>query len=345
MTEHAKVRVAINGYGEIGKRVADAVVMQEDMEIVGVSDIDIDWHRRLPVETGFRLFGNTLRHVEAMRQAGLEITGSLDDLISRADVVVDCTRKQVSGNVETYRSRGIKFIVQGGEPHAVTGHSFVADASFDTAIGRQSTRVVSCNTTSIVRTLMVLKRADLLIRAQGTLLRRAPDPWGNQDSGIMNSLVSEADTHSHQGCDAQTVDPDLDVVTRELKVPEMLGHLHYWVVEMPREASRDEVLNAFRSSPRITLVRLEDGLAALNTHKELVAELGRPHNILYEVALWEDMLQVDGRVLFYAYMVEDQAIVIPETIDAIRALTGRAGTAEESSLKTNAALLIGRTLI
>ena len=29
--------VAINGYGTIGKRVADAVAAQDDMEVIGVS--------------------------------------------------------------------------------------------------------------------------------------------------------------------------------------------------------------------------------------------------------------------------------------------------------------------
>lgn len=31
-----KVKVAINGYGVIGKRVADAVVLQDDMELAGI---------------------------------------------------------------------------------------------------------------------------------------------------------------------------------------------------------------------------------------------------------------------------------------------------------------------
>ena len=31
------IKVAINGYGTIGKRVADAVDAQDDMEIVGVT--------------------------------------------------------------------------------------------------------------------------------------------------------------------------------------------------------------------------------------------------------------------------------------------------------------------
>ncbi len=67
--------------------------------------------------------------------------GSLDDLLGRADVVVDCTPKRVAAkNIETYRQRGLKFIVQGGEKHEVTGHSFVAEANYDTALGRESLR-------------------------------------------------------------------------------------------------------------------------------------------------------------------------------------------------------------
>jgi glyceraldehyde-3-phosphate dehydrogenase (NAD(P)) len=50
---------------------------------------------------------------------------------------------------------------------------------------------------------------------------------------------------------------------------------------------------------------------------------------------------VEGDELFYAYMVDNQAIVIPETIDAVRALTGLSRDAGESIAKTDAALGIG----
>lgn len=154
----------------------------------------------------------------------------------------------------------------------------------------------------------------------------------------MNTLVPEPEIPSHQGPDAQSVDPDLDAVTMAVKVPETLAHLHYWSVQMTRGASKDEVLDAFRTSSRIALINTSDGLVALNTVKELMADCGRPHDNLYEVALWADMLRVQGDELFYAYMVDNQAIVIPETIDAIRALTGRVQNAHESIAKTNTAL-------
>jgi glyceraldehyde-3-phosphate dehydrogenase (NAD(P)) len=232
----------------------------------------------------------------------------------------------------------VKFIVQGGEKHDVTGHSFVAEASYAGAVGCPSTRVVSCNTTSVVRTLTALKQAGLLRRARGTLMRRATDPWESHKGGIMNTLVPEDEIPSHQGPDAQTVDAELDVVTMAVKVPETLAHLHCWAVQLTREASKDEVIEAFRSSSRIALIRMSDGLTAINTVKELMADIGRPRENLYEVALWEDLVTVQGDEAFYAYMVDNQAIVIPETIDAIRALTGRETTAAASMAKTNAAL-------
>ena len=346
MLEPQKIRVAVNGYGVIGKRVAAAVMSQPDMALQGVSEVVTDWRGHMVTRSGFRLFGATEQHVAAMRDAGLDATGTLDDLLGRVDVVVDCTPKRIAAkNVEVYRRRGIKFILQGGEKHEATGHSFVAECNYGSAVGRDATRVVSCNTTSIVRTLTALKRAGLLRRARGTLLRRAADPWESHETGIMNTLVPEPEIPSHQGPDAQTVDSELDVVTMAVKVPETLAHLHYWSVQLTRQASKDEVLGAFRTSSRIALISTNDGLAALNSVKELMADRGRPHANLYEVALWADMLRVQGDELFYAYMVDNQAIVIPETIDAIRALAGTVRDGSESIARTNAALRIEPSLI
>jgi glyceraldehyde-3-phosphate dehydrogenase (NAD(P)) len=340
------IRVAVNGYGVIGKRVAAGVARQDDMSLVGVSDVVTDWRARTIGRNGFRLFGATSEVASAMRDAGLHVTGTLDDLLGQVEVVVDCTPKRIAArNVDLYRRRGLKFILQGGETHAATGHSFVAESNYASALGRQATRVVSCNTTSVVRTLTALKRAGLLRRARGTLLRRATDPWESHESGIMNTLVPEPEIPSHQGPDAQTVDPDLDVITMAVKVPETLAHLHYWSVQMTRKASKDDVLEAFRHSSRIALIRISDGLVALNAVKELMADRGRPHDNMYEVALWADMLRVHDDELFYAYMVDNQAIVIPETIDAIRALTGIVRDANESMARTNAALGVDPTLI
>lgn len=154
----------------------------------------------------------------------------------------------------------------------------------------------------------------------------------------MNTLVPEKDIPSHQGPDAKSVDPELDVITMAVKVPETLSHLHYWNVKLSRKASKEEVLEAFRHSTRITFIDYASGLVSNNTIKEKYLDMGRPWGDMYEVALWQDMLKVEGDELFYAYVVDNQAIVIPETIDAIRALTGIEENPEISIQKTNKSL-------
>ncbi|WP_413828406.1 glyceraldehyde 3-phosphate dehydrogenase NAD-binding domain-containing protein, partial [Methanobrevibacter sp. UBA46] len=48
--------VAINGYGTIGKRVADAVAAQKDMKIVGVSKTRPTFEARAAVNKDYPLY-------------------------------------------------------------------------------------------------------------------------------------------------------------------------------------------------------------------------------------------------------------------------------------------------
>jgi glyceraldehyde-3-phosphate dehydrogenase (NAD(P)) len=263
----------------------------------------------------------------------------------KADLV-DCTPKGIAApNLERYRAAGVKAIFQGGEKHSLTGHSFVAQANYASAVGRPATRVVSCNTTSIVRTLSALRDANLRRRARGVLIRRATDPWEEDHGGIMNTVVPEQHVPSHQGPDAQAVVPDLDVVTIAAMAAHTQSHMHFWVIELSRAASRDEVLAAFHEAPRIAFLRVGDGIVALNSTLELMRDLGRPRGDLWEVGLWEDTLTVTGAEAYYTYQVDNEAIVIPETIDALRALTGTVSDGHESIRRTDAALGLQRDFL
>lgn len=341
-----KVRVLVNGYGVIGKRIADAVTAQDDMELIGVADVVSDWRIQVAVERGYPVCASTPQAAEQMRTANIPVVGLLDELLRQVDVVADATPKKIAaGNFEKYRAAGVKSIFQGGEKHSLTGHSFVAQANYETALGRDSTRVVSCNTTSIVRTLGALKNAGLLKKARGVLIRRATDPWESDHSGVMNTIVPETIIPSHQGPDAQTVIPDLDVMTIAVVAAHTTSHLHAWSVELTRPASKDEVLAAFRAAPRIAFLRAGEGMVALNSTLEMMADLGRPRGDMWEVGLWEDSLTVKSDELFYNYQVYNQAIVVPETIDAIRALTGIEKDGMKSIAKTDKAIGLVREFL
>ena len=334
-----RVRVAVIGYGVIGKRVADAIQAQPDMELVGISDIATDYRLKVAAGVGIPIYAALRERASVMSAAGIPVVGTIDDLLRQVDVVADCTPKGVAAkNWDRYQAAGVKAVFQGGEKHELTGHSFVAQANYASAHGRDATRVVSCNTTSIVRTLTALRDAGLLRKARGVLVRRATDPWEADHSGIMNTVVPEETIPSHQGPDARTVVPELDVVTVAARAAHTQNHIHYWIVELARPATRDDVLSAFRASPRIAFIRAQDGIVALNSTLELMRDLGRPRGDMWEVALWEDVLTVVGNEVYYTYQVDNQAIVIPETIDAIRALTGSVRDGRTSMRMTDEAL-------
>ena len=124
--------VAINGYGTIGKRVADAVAAQDDMKVIGVSKTRPNYEARTAVEEkGYDLYIGIPERANQFKEAGIEIAGTVEDMIQEADVVVDCTPGTIGPqNLEMYKKAGVKAIYQGGEDHELTGLSFNAISSF-----------------------------------------------------------------------------------------------------------------------------------------------------------------------------------------------------------------------
>lgn len=341
-----KVRVAVNGYGVIGKRVADAVYQQEDMELVGVADVTYDYRIRVAVERGYPIYASLAEKRGEMEAAGIPTVGVLDDLLRQVDVVVDCTPKGIGArNKALYEAAGVKAIWQGGEKHELAGYSFVAQANYAGALNRQFARVVSCNTTALTRVLHALYRRQWVKRARAVLLRRGTDPWESHKNGMINTVIPETKVPSHQGPDAQTVIPDLDITTIAGAGPYNLSHIHFAMVETTRPIQLDELRDALWDEPRIAFVRAADGLVALNSVIELMRDLQRPRGDMWEVAVWEDALAADAREVYLSFQVHNEAIVVPENIDCIRALTGLEQEAQRSIEKTNQAMGIVKAFL
>ncbi len=339
----AKVKVGVNGYGVIGKRVADAVSLQRDMELVGISDVASDYRVQVAVKRGYPIYASIEEAAPEMRKAGIKIAGTLDDLLKKVDVIVDATPKGIGAkNKSLYEGAGVKATFQGGEKHELVQASFVAQCNYKRALGKDFVRIVSCNTTGLCRVLGAVKHAHGIKRARAVLFRRATDPWESHKSGIINTVVPETHVPSHQGPDAQTVIPDLNIVTLAAKGPYNLSHLHFAMVELPKRVKAEAVIKTLRRTPRILLIRAADGLLGLNSVIELMRDLGRPRADMWEVALWEDITSIEENELYLVYQVHNEAIVIPENIDAIRAMTELERDPMRSIRKTDEALGIAR---
>lgn len=80
-----KVQVGVNGDGVIGQLVADATLLQPDMELVGIADVATDWRIKSAVNR-LPLFASTEDAKLAMIAAGLRPRGTLDELLEHSEI-------------------------------------------------------------------------------------------------------------------------------------------------------------------------------------------------------------------------------------------------------------------
>lgn len=332
-------KVAVNGFGVIGKRVAEAVSKQKDMKLVGVSDIVSDYRVKLGEKKGYAIYCSIPERLPDMKKAGVEVQGTLEDLLKKVDVVVDCTPAGLGAkNKIIYDKAGVKSIFQGGEKHELTGRSFVAQCNYEENLNKDSTRVVSCNTTGICRTVGTLQNTLGVRKARVVLFRRGTDPWESHKTGLINTVVPESHIPSHQGPDAQTVIPKLNITTMAAKGPFTIGHLHFAMVQMKDSPERKDVLKALRNAPRLAPVRTSDGVDSMNAVAEMMRDLGRPRGDMWEVVFWEDILSVEDGEASFVYQVHNESVVVPENVDAIRALIGLESNWKRSVAMTDESL-------
>jgi glyceraldehyde-3-phosphate dehydrogenase (NAD(P)) len=183
-----------------------------------------------------------------------------------------------------------------------------------------------------------LYKRNWLKKARVVLMRRASDPWESHCEGMINTILPEIKVPSHQGPDTETVLRGINIVTMAGTASHNLSHIHYAMVETNGSLSLEQIHDALWEEPRITFVRADNGLVALNSVVELMRDLGRPRSDLWEVAIWEDALAVNENEIYLVFQVHNEAITIPEIIDAIRAVTGVETDAMKSIEKTNHSL-------
>ncbi len=334
-----KAKVAINGYGTIGKRVADAVAAQDDMQVVGVVKTKPSFEACIAQEKGYELYTTARENIELFKKSKIDISGTLNELLDKADIVIDATPGDMGEEYrKLYEKHGIKAIWQGGEEHELAGFSFNSEANYGKALGRDFARVVSCNTTGLVRVLYALDTAFGVKKARVTLIRRAADP-NDITTGPINALVPDPiKLPSHHGPDVNSILPDIDITTMAVKSPTTLMHLHALNVELKKKASEDGIIKVFEARPRIRLVSSRDRIKSTAEVMELAKDLGRPRGDMWENVVWKDSISINKGELYFFQAIHQESDVVPENVDAIRALLELEKDGMKSIKKTNKAL-------
>ena len=337
------IKVAINGFGTIGKRVADAVDAQDDMEIVGVTKTGPSFGCDLAVKKGFPLYCtfDDADRIARFAEQGYECHGGLSDLLAIADVVVDCSPGKLGAeNLAKYQAADIKYMFQGGEKHALTGLSYTSSANHAENLNAQGTRVVSCNTTGLSRTLVPLYEHCGSLKVECTMIRRAADP-GDSKKDPINAIKPVLKVPSHHGPDVITVKPEIEINSLAVAVPTTIMHLHSIIADLPagHGLTTESILEMWSNTPRVIIMHGEDNRITTTAEvMEMARDIGRKWGDLHEIFVWEDGVKLVENRLYYFQAIHQESDVIPENIDCIRALMGTESDWRKSVAKTDSAI-------
>jgi len=331
-----KAKIAVNGYGTIGKRVADAVRAQDDMEVIGISKTKPNYEAAVAHQLGYDIYAPAA-NLGAFEKAGMPAAGTIEEMVEKADLVVDCTPGGVGeGNKPLYEKAGVKAIWQGGEDHSLAGFSFNAICNYEQAVGRDMVRVVSCNTTALCRAIYPIDKELGVKKVRVILARRAADP-NDVKKGPINAIVPDPiKLPSHHGPDVKSVLPQINITSAALKIPTTLMHVHTVNMEVNEGCTVDDIKKIFGSQPRIRFVG--QGMSSTAEIMEFARDMKRPRNDMWENCIWPESITVEDKEFYFFQAVHQESIVVPENVDAIRAMMGLESDGAKSIEKTNKAI-------
>jgi len=327
------MKVGVNGYGTIGKRIADAVAAMPDMELVGISKASPNHTADAALKRGYDVYVPDGRE-DAFADGRMAVAGDVEALIDASDVVVDTTPEGMGAEYRpVYEAHDTPAIFQGGESADVAPVSFTARANYADATTEDYVRIVSCNTTGLNRLFAPLLEEYGIERAMVTLVRCRGE----------HAVISADPVRppSHHGPDALEVLPEIgELRTMGMKVPTVRHHFHTVNVELESAPSAAEVAELLGGESRIHVIDEELDVSSGWDLQEFALDRGRDRMNLYENQVFGESITVEGNQLYLFQSIHRESDVIPENVDAVRAVAGDADR-EESTALTDEVLGIG----
>ncbi|MCL4128853.1 UNVERIFIED_CONTAM: hypothetical protein GTU68_064335 [Idotea baltica] len=306
------------------------------MELVGIADVAPTISLRALKERGmpYDLYSAVPDKKQSLIDAGIPVAGTLEELVQKVDIVLDATSPGVGAqNKALYEKHGKKAIFQGGEKNDIVDVFFHGYANFEEGVDKDFLKLTSCNTTGLIRTIHWLDQAVGVEKAAITIIRRVADP-GDTFRGLTNNLMIEA-VPNHQAVDLMTIMPHVDCTGVLVHTPVTHGHIISIVAKTKKDISVDEAIALFKTHPRMKVVKIADGFDSNGAFFRYARDKGNMRADMYEVGLWEETVAKSGDDLIFSINIPQEAITIPETMDAVRAATGMQKTSAEGTALTN----------
>lgn len=315
------VRIFINGYGNIGRRLATAISKDKSVELIGVAKYSPDGETQNALDKGYNVF--VPREMkEGFQNKNFKISGTVEDAINQADISIDAATegKGFQNKNKYYSPLKKKAIFQGGEDR--NGRFSVADIIHNSRVNYNQTYekeyVIqgSCNVTGMGRIIQPLLEnyGESIKRYDVNLVRR----WADLEDAKEIKDTIEWDRQPHHQDDVKDFIPSINLYVDSLKVPSRMMHLHQMAIRFKdKPPSKDKILEIFDKEYGVAVVDKAKGTADI---RNKAIELKFEHGDTGMIHIHKEILKIQDDVVKISYSDDQTGMVIPENYMLIQSM-------------------------
>ncbi len=306
------MRVFVNGYGNIGRRLASALSMDKEIQFVGVAKYTVDEKVKEALDNRFNVYVPK-NMISAFKEKGYNVTGPVEEAVMQSDIIIDAAKEGggYDNKKNLYEPMKKPAIFQGGEDRH--GDRAVADmihnsrVNYSKAAGKTYVIQGSCNVSGMGRIMQPLieKFGSRIKRYDVELIRR----WADlEDTKPVKDSI-EWDRNPHHQDDVKDFIPTANLYVDAFKVPSRMMHLHQMFVRFDEAPTKDEILDCFRNEFGVAIISSAKGTGDV---RKKAIELGFAHGDTNMVHIHQDILRVQDDTIKIAYSDDQTGMVIPE---------------------------------
>jgi glyceraldehyde-3-phosphate dehydrogenase (NAD(P)) len=307
------VNLFINGYGNIGRRLATVFSLDKEVNLIGIAKYNADEKVKEAISKGYEIF--IPQSIEKdFKNKKLDFNGYIEEAIEKSDIVIDASKEGLGfeNKKKYYLPMKKKAIFQGGED--LKGEYSVADVihnsrvNYEKVIDKSYVIQGSCNVSGMGRIIQPLIEnfGDRIIRYDVTLIRR----WADlEDSKEVKDSI-EWDKNPHHQEDVKSFLPRLNLFVDSYKAPSRMMHLHQLFVRFKDKApSKNEILNSFENEFGVSILNSAKGTADV---RKKALEMGFVHGDTNMVHIHQEVVRSQDDILKILYSDDQTGMVIPE---------------------------------
>jgi glyceraldehyde-3-phosphate dehydrogenase (NAD(P)) len=307
------VKVFINGYGNIGRRIATAFSQDKEIQFIGVGKYSVDDRVKDAVDRNFPLYVPA-NMVSKFKEKGFPVSGNISNAIMESDIVIDAAKDGYGydNKVNLYEPLNKAAIFQGGEDS--TGVKKVADVIHNSRVNykdmfkKKYVIQGSCNVSGMGRILqpMIEKYGSEIKRYDVTLIRRSADL---EDLKVVKDSI-EWDKNPHHQDDVKSFLPTVNLYVEAYKVPSRMMHLHQMTVRFKSAApDKESFLDIYEKEFGVAILSNARGTGDI---RKKAIDLGFEHGDTNMVHIHSDTIRTQDDTLKLLYSDDQTGMVIPE---------------------------------